>query len=532
MKLVLLTLLLYTAGYLCSAQFFQCKERNSCQQNYLERQTRDELNKLKQRVRKELSDKVTELDEYNAKHSMGNRIGEYLSERLGMGMPELSDISRAFNKSISEFWLDGEDDVIQDQLIAHASTVPLYELIRALERERWGTLVRAIKNNKECVQKYIRRLYESNEGDNSDRDGARRIYERLRMLLRALRTLASPTEAEIVVQSIREVRNGYEIGGACRRAWTANIACRTCNNSVTGRPIPRACPGLCSSTLWVCLSPLLYVLRGSNDVIRYRRSLAEILFTQDSSLDTTVPSVMAIAEELETLTRRAIENSRKLDLVEKLPQIAEACNIDAELPESETPNNISVISGVSNEGGENSDRPTTQPDDSTENTSDADGDTGEGRDSRRRREVQPLSLPLPPQRLMPIFFKGIIGSLCRENNSSSRAGVCWNGTQVAPYMHNTDYMNFDLEAVELIYTASGVEWDREEFLAETAELSGPTDPCTAIQGDSEAYYTAVSDQSESVCFEEMLFGSGSSHLTVYLSLLTLAISLVLYSAFL
>ena len=511
MNLILLALILY----LSSAQSYQCRERNTCQQSHLEAHTSEKLNTLNNLVKLHLASKISELSDYDAGNAMSNRVAEYLSGRLGMGLPELAELSYQFSRSMRSFLLtaDRSGNDIQNQLIQHNSAVPLQELIRVLEsekessrsainREKLTVLINTIKNNKLCVRSFIKRSIKS-----TDRVAAARLYQRLLVLLRAVRALATRTEARLVIQSIREVLGRYRLGDSCRRAWTANIACRACNSSVTGGPLPRACKGLCASTLWVCLAPLLQALRGSNDVIRYKRALAEMLSTHSNSLSVAVPSIAAIADELQALTLNAIQRTRTMNLVKKLPRIAEACDFNADIPDSEIALNSTAISDVSSAG------------------EDKNTDVDHGRDSRGNREVQQFSLPLPPQRLVPLF-RSIIASLCNESSHTDR---CWNGTQVAPFLHNTYTMDFSLDNVESIYSAAGVEWDREEFLAETAAISGATDPCTAIQGDSKVYYTVVSE-SQSACFEERQVLNASTHLTAYISLLTLAISLVLYLA--
>ena len=519
MKLIQLALVLYVTSNLISAESFQCRERTSCQHSYLETQTSEGLHRIYNLVKQELSGKIRELTDYHSvlsEYITSNKVGEYLSERLAMGLPELADLRHEFGQSMRNFLItadrNGKDEEIKNQLIQHSSAVPLQELIRLLEnaressesvinREKLTRLISTVKNNKLCVRSFIKRLIDSTDGVTGERDGAV-LYERLRILLGAIRALASPIEARLAIGSIREVLGRYRMGDTCRKALTANIACRICNNSVAGS-LPRACKGLCASTLWVCLAPLLQALRGSNDVIRYRRALAEILSTQNGNMNAAVPSIGSIAKELEALTLRAIQRIHTQDLVRNLTKIAEACDFTAQL------------SDMSNAIGEIS----------TE-TDSTDGDVDRG------REVQLFSFPLPPQRLLPLF-KGVIATLCAGNSSGFHAdtGRCWNGTQVAPFLYNTDLLHFSLQTVEILYRAAGVVWDREAFLAETAAISGATDPCAAIQGDSEVYYTAVSE-TQSACFEERRYFNSSSHLHSYLPLIALAISLVLYIAFL
>ncbi|KAI6660464.1 hypothetical protein LOD99_14049 [Oopsacas minuta] len=625
------------------------------------------ITKLTNLVKEILTNKIAELKQYEKdfdEFAMGNQIGEYLAEKFSMGLSELLDSKIELRDSIRSYILSADTDrdytIIINQLEHHNSVVTLQELVRVLEierdmddinRQKIEELIGSLRTNKGCVLNHIREQIEStNESNNVGK-----FIERLAVFLGAIRVVASPREFTYVIRNLGEILEHYKVRKFCIDIWFANIGCRTCNDT-TGRPITHACNGLCSTTVWVCLAPLVRAISRADDVITYKRILAEETETQSDSM--ILPSVDSIADELESLTREAIQRINTDDLVSILPRIARACAFDADIADTETAVDIRGILNDRINDFSNKDItsvPTVSTMTPTRVTIDQDTKTNTERDlqptmpstpedtmapppgdtmapppgdtmapppgdtmapppgdtmapppgdtmapppgdtmapppgdtmapppgdtmapppgdtmapppedtmvpppgdtmapppedtmapppgdtmapppgdtmdpdngGRRRREVTPISIPLPPDNLLPSIIQ-IISKICTAEYSTITNNRCWNGTHVDTFIYNIDYSR---EVDEMAFQAVGIEFNQEKYLAETSAISGGTNPCEGIQGESEVYYNVISNSS-AVCLQEG-FGNRSIGLTANLCLLVIAISFMLLQAF-
>lgn len=564
---------------------FQCPTTNSCSGRQLGLSVKEAADRMTSLVKRTLTDKITELEEYQRAFEefvMSSQVGEYLADRLSMGLLELQESNTELRDNIRRFILsaDSSEDYarIISQLKHHRTVVVLQEFLKMLQTDEdsdvnheIARLIRELNRNKNCVLEYIRdKIQESSY----TREVAR-ITEMLSVFLTTIRVVAEPREYVFVIQNLREVLARFKLGTVCHKIWLANIGCRSCNDT-TGVPLKGACRGLCSTTVWVCLAPLLESIRRADDVITYKRVLVQRIINEDSSTSSdTLPSIGRVAEELEGLTRRAIQSVDLGYVVSSLSSIGRKCfgedvavnttgiaeMIGDKLVDSVTTSPISSQSGDRNDGDE-MDRTTPKPNDAS-NTMESmtitsptssksaesnvrggmdrttpkpvtmdtsimatspppppDSDSGGRGGGRGRREVSPTSVPIPPLSLYPNIVQ-IVSTVCRGRYSTSSITQCWNGTHVSPFRYNLVY---NRPAGDSAFQAAGVEYDDEEYSAEIAAISGSTNPCEGIQGESQLYYSYVSN-STAVCSD--VLGNGSSSVTVSFSLLIMLISLLL-----
>ena len=558
MKLNQFTLAIFlviNVAYCQNPPKFQCRPMNSCDNKQLGLRVNKGADRITGLVKRTLTNKITELEEYQRyfdEFAMSSQIGEYLADRLSMGLLELQESNTELRDNIRRFILsaDSSEDYgrIISQLSYHRTVVILQKFLKMLQtetdndvnREEIARLVRELNRNRNCVLEYIRdKIQESN-----DAAEVARISEMLSVFLTTIRVVAEPREYVFVIQNLREVLARFKVGKVCHRIWLDNIGCRSCNDTA-GVPLKGACRGLCSTTVWVCLAPLLESIRRADDVITYKRVLVQRAINENSSTTSdTLPSIERIADELEGLTRRAIKNVDLSYLASSLTSIASKCfgeDMDVntmgiggmiddklvDIPSITTTHPISSQSGDGNVDG--MDMTTPKPTDNSNtmqpsvtidtHTMPTTPDSDSSSVGRGRREVSPISIPLPPLSLYPNIIQ-IVSIVCRGYSTPS-VTQCWNGTHVSPFRYNLDY---DRPADDSAFQAAGVDYDEEEYLAEIAAISGSTNPCEGIQGESQLFYGYVYN-STSVCSE--VLGNGSSSVTASLSLLVLLISMLL-----
>ena len=535
---------------------FQCPTKNSCDSRELGQRVNEGADRITSLVKRTLTDKITELEEYQRdfdEFAMSSQIGEYLADKLSMGLLELQDSNTELRDNIRRFILsaDSSEDYnrIISQLNDHRAVVILQKFLQMLQYEtdtdvnhaKIVRLIRELKGNRHCVLEFIRdKIQESSDTRDVDR-----ISEMLSAFLTTIRVIAEPREYVFVIQNLREVLARFNVGKVCHRIWLANIGCRSCNDTA-GVPLKAACRGLCYTTVWVCLAPLLESVRRADDVISYKRVLTQRAINGSSSTPgDTVPSIGRVADELESLTRRAIQNVDLGYLVSSLSRIASKCfgeAVDTTGIGEVISDKLVDVSSISTtrpttaQSGDRSvdgmDGKIPEPNDATNTMESAvtidtrnmptspppDSDISSG--GRGRREVNPISVPLPPLSLYPNIIH-IVSAVCRGGYDTPSITRCWNGTHVSPFRYNLDYERpADISA----FQAAGVGYDEDEYLAEIEAISGSTNPCEGIQGESQLFYSYVSN-STSVCSE--VLGNGSSSVAVSLSLLILLISLLL-----
>ena len=537
---------------------YRCRTWNSCNQSDLENLAMAGMNEIREQVQEGLENQVKELKDFRNNVSnrvMSNEFSQFIQSNTVYDSSEPdSDLSGEITDGI-EYGSSNNDNAIyyKRRVIAYVGVTILKQLLSAIEsadkhvNKPIHLLRRALRDRTKrvCVLRNILDTIRDSKQAAGFRDRVDMVIAMLTRFINVVRKLRSSQNLDPLVTNIQEVKekvSAKHVWIVCLKLFVTNIACRTCNSSISHLPLQRTCHGLCTNTLYACLAPILKALRNSDDVIRVNGILVNRLNGQDNNLRDLVPSVSTVGSMLGNLTRSALELSNTtLNLGRRIFEIAHACNFDME----KYSDNDRALSAVAINAELNEQRndiwdrrteisPTIYP----TRTVDTDNrmltePTQSGRDSRSidsDSRFNPTSIPNPPKRLEPLIRK-IVANLCtgqmnRLYAAPINADQCWNGTQIAVYRSTFDSLDVNTQENNPAFEAAGVAYNEQEYRETVEALTGSTNPCQTLVGTS-ATYNMISD-STSVCYQEVNTITASSSSTC----LRISFALLLLSVFL